>query len=111
MAIFKEIRRRVEDSWIEVKATVVAGAAVKMMAQTFQDIGLAESQRELSRLSTDEFVERVQNLGEQMADMRPNELQEFVNSKIEHIEDENRKKMARLLLQETVKDFVSDKEG
>ena len=109
MAIFKELFQRAEDAFIRHRAEAMDVEVVNKLTQTFLDIDLIESPQEMREITPQAFFARVGELQKEMGDMRSNELQEFVNSKIEPIEDENRRKQARKFLQEDIKGFVSKK--
>lgn len=109
MEYFRGVKNTIEDGWINVRANIEAVFVVAKLSQAFQDVGLVESDDELKGMSTGEFRERLEKMGKQMADMKPNELQEFVNSKIDPIEDKGRKKRARWVLQWGIKEYISEK--
>jgi len=109
MEIYRGIRRKITDKLIDVKVGIGARVVVDMMSQAFEDVGLVESRRELKNITGGEITQRLDKLGGQMSDMQPEELQQFINSKIDPIEDEERQRVARKFLEMSYEKYSDEK--
>jgi len=101
-----EFLRNLADS---IKVRVLGEVITGYVVEACYDLDLLSEDENLLTLDMEEFSLRVKKLGDHMASLTPNELQKFVNQKLAKIENPERRRRARLFLQEGIKRFMNVK--